>query len=332
MKIRSAYPLIIAPVVLAFLSLAIGSVSISPREVIAVLTGSIDPAAISAIIVRDIRVPRVLVALGGGAMLAVAGLVMQTVFHNALAGPGVLGVGSGAGLGVAVVMLTHIDSLAGAPTVLAATAGALLVLTLILAVDRAVEEAVLVLVLGLLFSYAASALATVLMAGADPEGLQRYVYWSFGSFAVAPGWPELVFPISALLVTAVLTLLAPRMDTLLLGDLYTESSGIDLRLLRSTLLVVAGAAVGLCTAVCGPIAFLGVAVPHLARGIVASTRHRLLVPTTALIGATLAVGADLVSRLPGTDRVLPLNAILSLIGVPVIAVVLLRSGRGRTGV
>ena len=128
---------------------------------------------------------------------------------------------------------------------------------------------------------------------------------------------------------AILTALARQMDALLLGDLYTESSGIDLRTLRSALLLIAGALVGLCTAVCGPIAFLGIAVPHLARGIFAGARHRVLVPATALLGASLAVGADLVSRLPGSERVLPLNAVLSLIGVPVVVFVLIRSGRGR---
>lgn len=331
MRIRTVYPLLIPPFVLALLSLALGSVAIPLRDVIGALTGSLDSGSVGAIIVRDIRLPRVIVALAGGAMLASAGLVMQTVFRNALAGPGVLGVGSGAGLGVAIVMLTRIDSMAAAPAVIAATAGALLVLLLILTVDRVLEETVLVLVLGLLFSYAASALTTVLMAGADQEGLQRYVYWSFGSFAVAPGWPEFVFPLLALAAVMILIALAPQMDTLLLGNLYTESSGIDLRTLRSTLLLLAGILVGLCTAVCGPIAFLGVAVPHLTRGIVASTHQRLLVPSTALIGATLAVGADLISRLPGSDRILPLNAVLSLIGVPVIVVVLLRSGRGRIG-
>ena len=329
MRLGSPLPLLLPPLLLAGLSLTIGSVAVPIREVIAAVAGTLDPESVNAIILLDIRLPRVLVALGGGAMLALAGLIMQTVFRNALAGPGVLGVGSGAGLGVAVVMLSPVAGRIATPTVLAATAGALFVLTLILTVDRYLEQTVLVLVLGLLFSYAASALAQVLMAGADPEGLQRYVYWSFGSFAVAPGWPQIAFPPAAIGATVLLRALASRMDTLLLGDLYAESSGIDLRVLRRTLLLVAGVLVGLCTAVCGPIAFLGVAVPHIARGIAASARHRFLVPATALIGASLAVTADLVSRLPGSDRVLPLNAVLSLVGVPVIVVVLLRSGRGR---
>lgn len=329
MRLRSPLPLLIPPVILAGLSLVLGSVAVPPREVLSAIVGSLDPHGVTAIIVRDIRLPRVLVALGGGAMLALAGLIMQTVFRNALAGPGVLGVGSGAALGVAVVMLSPMSLSLAVPTVGAATTGALLVLMLILAVDRFLDETVLVLVLGLLFSYAASALAQVLMAGADPEGLQGYVYWSFGSFAVAPGWPQIVLPVVAIAATILLRSIASRMDTLLLGDLYTESSGIHLRSLRQSLLLTAGVLVGLCTAVCGPIAFLGVAVPHIARGLAASARHRFLVPATAVLGASLAVAADLVSRLPGSDRVLPLNAVLSLVGVPVIVVVLLRAGRGR---
>lgn len=332
MKLRSSLPLLPIPLVLAGLSLVLGSVALPPREILAAITGSLDPQSVSAIIIREIRLPRVLVALGGGSMLALAGLIMQTVFRNALAGPGVLGVASGAGLGVALVMLTPLagpTAVPAVPAAIAAMAGALLVLTLILGVDRLLDQTVLVLVLGLLFSYAAAALSQVLMAGADPDGLQRYVYWSFGSFAAAPGWPQVALPVMAIGATLLLRALASRMDTLLLGDLYTESSGIHLRSLRRLLLLVAGILVGLCTALCGPIAFLGVAVPHIARGVMASARHRVLVPSTALIGAALAVGADLASRLPGSDRVLPLNAVLSLVGVPVIVIVLLRAGRGR---
>lgn len=206
--------------------------------------------------------------------------------------------------------------------------GALAVLALASAVNHLVGRPVYVLLLGLLFGYAASSLTTVLMASSPAQGLQRYVVWSFGSFAVPPGPLPVTLLLLAVAAAVGLSVSGPRLDALLLGRDYAESSGIHARRTQGLLILVAGVLTGLVTAVAGPISFLGVAAPHVARGWVRSSRHRVLAPATAVLGATLALVADLVARLPGSPRVLPLNAVLALVGVPVVVAVLLRGHRG----
>jgi iron complex transport system permease protein len=205
--------------------------------------------------------------------------------------------------------------------------GALVVLALASAVNHLVGQPVYVLLLGLLFGYAASSLTTVLMASSPAQGLQRYVVWSFGSFAVPPGPLPGTILLLAVVTVVGLSVGGPRLDALLLGRDYAESSGIHARRTQGLLILVAGILTGLVTAVAGPISFLGVAAPHVARGWVRSSRHRVLVPATAVLGATIALVADLVARLPGSSRVLPLNAVLALVGVPVVVVVLVRGHR-----
>lgn len=322
-------------------SLALGSVRVAPADIVRILSGAGAPGAGQGLttgaeaIIRLVRLPRTLTALGAGAALGLAGLVMQTVFRNALAGPGVLGVTSGAGLGVALVLLA--GPAAGLPgvTALAALAGAAGVLLLALLVNHLVGEPVFLLVLGLLFGYAASSITTLLMASTAAEGLQRYIVWSFGSFALPPGSAPVLLPAMAALATAGLAGAGPRVDALLMGPLYAESSGLHARRMQGLLIAGAGVLTGLVTAYTGPIVFVGVSVPHIARGILRSSRHRRLAVMTALCGAVLGLGADLVARLPGSERALPLNAVTSLLGVPVVVAVVVRAraagGRGGMG-
>ncbi len=284
-------------------------------------------ASVYRIIVRDVRAPRTVAAIAAGSALSLAGLLMQTVFRNALAGPGVLGVTSGAGLGVAVVLLSGAGAQAVMPVGVAAVIGASSVLVLALLVNRIIGQPVILLVLGLLFGYAASAGTTLLMASSPAEGLERYVVWSFGSFALPPGPAPPLLAVAVLIVVLVLTFTGGRLDALLLGQLYAESSGLNARTVQGTLILVSGVLTGLVTALTGPITFIGVAVPHLARGWVRSSRHALLVPATVLMGSCLGIAADIVSRLPGVDRVLPLNSVMALVGVPIVLTVLLRPGR-----
>lgn len=332
----AALPVLLAVAVAA--ALMLGSVAIAPATFLQALrpgSPAGDPSGevmLARIILHHVRLPRVIAAAGAGAALAVAGLVMQTVFRNPLAGPGVLGVSAGAGLGVALVILAGVGMGLTAPTVSAAIAGAAAVLLLVLAIHRMVHQPVIVLVLGLLFGYAASAVTTILLSGSSPDGLQRYVQWSFGSFALAPGAGPGALVAAAAVSTAALTVRAVRLDALLLGSAYAESMGIDSRRLERLLLVLAGILTGLVTALTGPISFLGVATPHITRGYLRTSRHTILVPATALWGAILAVLADLVARLPGTEATLPLNAVLSVIGVPVVLMVVLRPvGRHSSG-
>ncbi|MFP4302146.1 MAG: FecCD family ABC transporter permease [Spirochaetaceae bacterium] len=312
----------------SLLALLLGSVRLSPGEVIAVLAGleGVEPAARA--IVLTLRLPRLLTAIGAGAGLSVAGLLMQTVFRNGLAGPGVLGVSSGASLGVALVMLTGLGAQLSAASFVAASLGAGIVLSLALLVNRVIEEPVVLLVLGLVFGYAANAGTTLLMASSPAEGLERYIAWSFGSFALPPGPGPLLLAGGAVGFGLFLSLLGKRIDVLLLGPAYTESSGIHARRTQGAVIIAAGAATGLVTAMTGPISFIGVAVPHLARGFLGSSRHRALAPATALLGATLAVVADLVARLPGTDQILPLNAVMAIVGAPVVLTIILRRSLG----
>lgn len=313
-----------AVLVLTGASLALGSVPVGITDILRTLQGLEPKAAAAGPILSLVRVPRTITAAGAGAALGLAGLAMQTVFRNALAGPGVLGVTSGAGLGVAMVLLAGVGTAVPGITAIAAMTGAAVVLGLALAVNRIVGQPVFLLVLGLLFGYAASSLTTLLMASTPSQGLERYVVWSFGSFALPPGPVPWVMLAGAAATAGILSLAGPRIDALLLGPAYAESSGIHARRSQGLLILVAGALTGLVTAFTGPITFLGVAVPHIARGAVHSSRHRALSPATALIGAGLALLADLVARLPGSDRALPLNAVTALIGVPVVILVILR--------
>ena len=326
--------LAVVPVLLGLVTVSLfwGSVQFAFSEVARVLVGPVSNEIVS-IVVRTVRVPRIAAAVAVGAALSVSGLVMQTVFRNALAGPGVLGVGSGAGFGVAVVLLTGIGSDLFLPVGIAAIIGASSVLLLALVVNRLVGEPVVLLVLGLLFGYAASAGTTVLMASSRSEGLERYITWSFGSFALPPDSGQTIVLLAVIVAAVFFTLVGPRIDALLLGAQYAESSGISASRYHALLIGTAGALTGLVTALAGPITFLGVAVPHLARGWIGSSRHRVLVPATCLIGASLAVAADLVARMPWSDRALPLNAVTALIGVPVVLSVLFgnRGGRGGGG-
>ncbi|MFW6251435.1 MAG: FecCD family ABC transporter permease, partial [Alkalispirochaetaceae bacterium] len=228
----------------------------------------------------------------------------------------------------ALVMLTGLGAQLSAASFVAASLGAGIVLSLALLVNRVIEEPVVLLVLGLVFGYAANAGTTLLMASSPAEGLERYIAWSFGSFALPPGPGPLLLAGGAVGFGLFLSLLGKRIDVLLLGPAYTESSGIHARRTQGAVIIAAGAATGLVTAMTGPISFIGVAVPHLARGFLGSSRHRALAPATALLGATLAVVADLVARLPGTDQILPLNAVMAIVGAPVVLTIILRRSLG----
>ncbi len=324
---------VLALLATAVLAVMLGSVPIGMRDVLAALAGGADHEVGSAAvyIVRLVRLPRVATAAGAGAALSLAGLTMQTVFRNALAGPGVLGVSAGAGLGVAVVLLTGVGSSLAIATVPAAMVGSALVLVAAIAVNRAVGHPVLLLVMGLLFGYAANAVTTLLLASAPGQGLERYIVWSFGSFALPPGPGPILLPVVAAGTAVGLAVAGPRVDALLLGPHYAESSGVHARRTQGILIALAGGLTGLVTAYTGPISFLGVAVPHVARGWIGRSQHRLLVPATAIIGGWLAIAADLVARLPGNEHVLPLNAVMALVGVPVVLVILLRGRQSGDG-
>ncbi|TVQ38165.1 MAG: iron ABC transporter permease [Spirochaetaceae bacterium] len=316
-------------------SVSLGSVWIPLHEVARVVAGGEAAVTVWTTVIRTFRLPRAATALLAGAGLGVSGLLMQTLFRNPLAGPFVLGISSGAGLGVAVLVLAGGTAVGGVflsiagpmgslGHVGAATLGAAAVLSGVLLVARRLNSMTLLLLLGVLFGYAANALTTVLIHFADAQRIQSYLRWTFGSFAhvSVPELGLLALLVGCGMVPALLP--AHSLNVMLMGDQYATSVGVHVRRIR---LIAVGATAllsGTITAYCGPIGFVGVAVPHMARSMFASSDHRVLLPATALTGAVIAVTADIIARLPGTEYVLPLNAVTALFGAPVVAWVLLR--------
>jgi iron complex transport system permease protein len=320
------------------LSLALGSTHVPVARVVEVLIGASSDRDSAAVVVEMIRLPRTLTALLAGAALGIAGLQMQTLFRNPLADPFALGISSGASLGVAFVVLGSGMTAAafGASTGLrgdalligAAIAGAFVVLSLVLIVSARVASPATVLILGLMFGYAASAVVTVLVGISSPERLMQLAQWGFGSFSGVT-WERLRLfaPITVVGIVVAAATTKP-LNALLLGEDYARSMGVAVRRTRVLTMLAASTLAAVVTAFCGPIAFLGIAVPHLCRGILGTANHRVLVPAVVLMGGAVALVAQIVSLLPGTAGVLPLNAVTSIIGAPVVVAVLLRARRG----
>lgn len=321
------------------LSLAVGSVRIPLRDIVAVLLGGEAAKPAWETIVLQFRLPKAVTAMLAGAALSVSGLQMQTLFRNPLAGPFVLGISSGASLGVALtVLLAGVAvglggsttllagiSLAGdASLALSAILGSGLVLLLVMSVARRVQSGMTLLILGLMFGYTTSALVSVLIYFSVVERIQAYISWTFGSFGGVT-WRQLqVMAPAILLGLAGGHLLMKPLNALLLGETYAQSLGLNVRRVRLGIIGSSAVLAGVVTAFCGPIGFLGIAVPHLCRSLLNTSDHRLLLPAVSFMGATLALGADIVAGLPGSQLTLPLNAVTALLGAPVVIWVILR--------
>ncbi len=324
-----------AVITLFMLEIVLGSVRIPLSDVVKVFFG-IEPAKESwRTIIAVFRLPRAITSVLAGAGLAVCGLQMQTLFHNPLAGPSILGISSGASLGVALVVLTasatdasqFLDGLGltgEAAMVVAAGAGAAGVLLIFLFASRKVKSVVTLLILGLLFGYATNAIVSVLMHFSISERIHVFINWTFGSFS-GTTWRQLTIFIPVALVTMLVTLLSQKaLNGLLLGETYAQSMGLHIRRTRGLLIATTAILTGIITAFCGPVAFLGVAVPHLARSILNTSNHKILLPASAMLGAAMALFADLIAHLPGTAVILPLNAVTAIIGAPVVGWVILK--------
>jgi iron complex transport system permease protein len=316
------------------LSVALGSVNIPLTDVLTILIGG-DPARASwRTIILDFRLPKAITAAFAGAALAVSGLQMQTMFRNPLADPFVLGINSGASLGVALVVLsvgtTGAAVLAGLGLIgdlsltLAAVIGASLMLTIVLLVARRVTSVTTLLVLGLMFGYATGALVSLLMYFSIPERIQAFINWGYGSFGGVT-WEQMMILAPVLLLGLSLSwATAKPLNAFLLGEDYARSMGVNVSYARIAIIAGSALLAGAVTAFCGPIGFLGVAVPHLCRALFRTSDHRLLIPACIMMGALCALSADLVARTPGNDVVLPLNAVTALLGAPVVGWVILR--------
>lgn len=322
-------------------SLTLGSVTVPLGDTIMVLIGQEPSDPRWQIVIHDLRLPRTVTAIAVGAALGIAGLQMQTLFRNALADPFILGASSGASLGVAVVVATsggvagsftaNVAGAGRAGVVVAAAVGAGIVMAIIMTLSHWVRSAVTLLLIGVMIGSAATAAVSVILVYAEPQRAQQFLVWGLGSFS-ATSWSDLNILIPVVVVGIVIALMTVRaLNALLLGEEYARSMGIDIRLVRLTTVVSAALLAGATTAFCGPIGFLGLIVPHLARLAFGTSDHRVLLPGVALLGAVIALICGVVSQMPGTDTVFPLNAVTALIGAPVVIAVLVRSRRGVEG-
>ncbi len=321
--------LIIACVFLFLLSLFHGSVSIPMGEVARALLGKGND--ISNTIILANRLPQALTALLAGSALSVSGLLLQTAFRNPLAAPDIFGVTSGASLAVALLtlapglvvggMLSWLSSIA------AAFIGAMVVTMIIWFFSRMVRSSVLLIIIGMMIGYFCSSIITLLNSLATEEGVHSFVVWGMGDFTNVglDGLP--LFATLTVLTTLSTLLLVKPLNALLLGSRYAESMGINVKRVRNLLLIVTGLLTAVVTAFCGPVAFIALAVPHVARLYTSTTDHRVLLPTTILMGSAIALLCNVVITLPADGTVLPLNAVTPLIGVPVIVYVLLKKTR-----
>lgn len=319
-------------VLLFLLHLVTGVVRIPMADVLSILLG--DPAATNGhgLIVREVRLPQAITAMMAGGGLAASGLLMQTLFRNPLAGPSVLGLSSGASLGVALLLLAQpLWQILPIPRegalIIGALVGSMGVLMLILLADGRVGDGVTLLIVGLMVGYLCSAIISILQVASPAPALKGFVLWGMGTFAAVTmdRLAFLVVPTVAGVLAALL--LVKPLNALLLGEDQAATLGLSVRGARQRIMWVTGILAGVITAFCGPIAFLGLATPHVARGLFRTADHTRLMPATILCGAVLALGCDLITRIPGPGLALPLNAVTSLLGAPVVAWVLLRGKR-----
>lgn len=331
---QTLFSLLAAAVILiAILSICLGSAPLSPKTVFMQLAGSSETDPILRQILFDFRIPRVLTAMLAGAALATAGLAMQTLFRNPLADPFVLGVNSGASLGVAIVVLAvtpigiqlteQLNASGQLLLVFASSSGAALTLFAVLLLSYKTDM-VSLLIIGLMISYAVGALVSILISLSMAERLQSFLSWSFGTYSTV-SWDYL--PTFAPVILGTLgasILLAKPLDALLMGERYAQSIGVRTMRIRISVLLIASILAGTVTGFCGPIGFLGIAAPHLSRYLFKTSNHRTLIPASILIGALLSLSADCIAQGPGLDVSLPLNAITALFGAPIIICALIQ--------
>lgn len=327
--------LLLLIVLLLAANLLVGSVAIPAGEVLRILMGEDAGRESWHYIVWEARLPQALTALLAGSALAVCGLLLQTAFRNPLAGASVLGVNSGAGLGVAVVMLLLGGSITAAgfsfsgffSILLGAFAGAMAVMALILFFSTLVRSHVMLLIIGLMVGYLVSSVVSLLNFLATAEGVQSYMVWGMGNFGSVSLRQLPAFAAVVLLGLAGALLLIKPLNAFLLGERYAENLGVRVRRVRHALLAVVGVLTAVTTAFCGPVLFIDLAVPHIARLLLGTANHRILLPATLLAGGAVALACNLVCLLPGEAGLIPLNAVTPLIGAPIVIYVIV-SQRG----
>ena len=314
------------------INLFVGAVRIPASDVVTILAGNDCGRQAWHYIVMESRLPQAITALLCGASLAVSGLMLQTAFRNPLAGPGIFGISSGASLGVAIVMLMFGGgiSIAGLPVtgfvavIAAAFVGAMAVMAVIIAFASIVKSNVMLLIIGIMTGYIASSVISLLNFLATDEGVQSYIIWGMGNFSgVTMDRMPLFAAVCLIGLAAAMTLVKP-LNALLLGEQYAQNLGVNIRAVRYSLLIVTGLLTAITTAFCGPVAFIGLAVPHIARLIIGTNNHYSLMPMTVVTGGCVALLCNILCVMPGNGGIIPLNAVTPLIGAPVIIYVIIR--------
>ena len=312
--------------------LIIGSVNIPFNEVLNILIGNEATRKTWEIIVLETRLPMACTAMLAGAALSVAGLLLQTTFDNPLAGPSILGVSTGSSLGVAIVMLalggsighslgSYVSILAGA------LLGAGIIILPLLAFSSIVKSSIMLLIIGILVSHLASSAISLLNFFSTQEGVHSFVIWGLGNFSGVTFERLPIFASLIIIALGLSLLLVKPLNALLLGARYAENLGVNIRATRNKLLILSGVLTAVVTAFCGPIGFIGLIVPHIARLALKSSNHIILLPATALCGAVIALLCSLISVLPISSGVIPINAITPIIGVPIIIYIILNRKR-----
>lgn len=317
--------------VLFILNIFFGAVHIDASVVLDILTGyGIDDDPLNFIILES-RLPQAITALLSGAALGVSGLLLQTAFRNPLAGPSVLGISSGASLGVALVILFMGGQIAiagyeiagNAAIIAAALAGSLAIMALLMFFSMRLRSELMLLVVGMMTGYLTSSVVTLLSSLSTAQGVHGYVMWGMGTFGAVSSARIPVFTLLVAVGLILSLLLAKPLNLLLLGDNYARNLGVRVHRVRNLLLLVTGVLTAIVTAYCGPVAFIGLAMPHVARMIMRTDNHWILIPATMLSGAAVALGCNVLSVLPDST-VIPVNALTPVVGVPVILYVIFR--------
>ena len=319
-------------IVLFIANLFLGAVSIPADEVLKVLQGDTAGRESWSYIIMQSRLPQAITALLCGGSLAVSGLMLQTAFANPLAGPSILGISSGANLGVAIVMLASGGMItAGGVTIsgfmsvlIGGFVGSMLIMFIILSLSTFIRSNLMLLITGIMIGYIASSAISLLNYFSTEEGVHSYMIWGMGNFGGVSMQQMPLFVPVCLIGLAISVMLIKPLNALLMGNQYAENLGINIRLTRNLLLTATGLLTAVTTAFCGPISFLGLAVPHVARMILHTENHKTLLPATILCGSAAALLCNLLCTLPGEKGIIPLNVVTPLLGAPVIIYVILK--------
>lgn len=324
--------LVVLVLILFVLNMMVGAVNIPVRNVLNILMGGMGDRDAWKYIILQSRLPQALTAILSGGALAMSGLMLQTAFRNPLADPSIFGISSGAGLGVALVMLlmggtlsTGVFTITGfAAVFIAAFIGAMVVILIILFFSSIVRNHVMLLIIGIMIGYLSASAISLLNFFATEEGVKSYLVWGLGNFGGVTMEQMPIFAAVTIIGIMMAMLLIKPLNALLLGDKYAQNLGVNIVIVRNALLIITGVLTAIVTAFCGPISFIGLAVPHVARLWVKTDDHIVLMPATLLSGSVIALVCNLLCVLPGDAGIIPLNAVTPLMGAPVIIYILLK--------